>query len=133
VANLGERASSWAGEDGLTGESAGLRTVVGFENHSGLTYLQGETVPLAQVEVGLGNLADGGGEGAVYKNAIGTYLHGSLLPKNPHIADHLLTAALRRRGHTAPLVPLDDGVELRAHAAAIERARSARTAHLFQA
>lgn len=138
VAELGEIASGWARSEGRAGEAAALRTLVGFENHSGLTYLHGDTAPLAQVVVGMGNLGDGGGEGAVYKNVIGTYLHGSLLPKNPHVTDHLLTAALERHSRLhpgptqLPLAPLDDSVELRAHAAALERAHSARTAHLFQ-
>lgn len=133
VAELGDTAANWAAAEERDGESAGLRTLVGFENHSGLTYLHEGTCALGHVLVGSGNQGDGRGEGALYRNAIGTYLHGSLLPKNPHVADHLLTVALRRRGYAGlPLVPLDDQVELRAHAAALERARTARTTHLFQ-
>ncbi len=108
-------------------------TLVGFENHSGLTYLQGGTSTLGPVLVGFGNAGDGTGEGAIVHNAIGTYLHGPVLPKNPHLADFLLSAALHRRyGTDATLTALDDTAELRAHAAAIERARTARTSHLFQ-
>lgn len=104
-------------------------TLVGFENHSGLTYLQDETSTLGPVIVGCGNKGDGSGEGAVVNNAIGTYLHGPVLPKNPHLADLLLSTALRHRyGSEIDLEPLDDTVELRAHTVAIERAQATRTA-----
>ncbi|GCE13160.1 type 1 glutamine amidotransferase [Tengunoibacter tsumagoiensis] len=72
------------------------QTLVGFENHGGRTYL-GTTPPLGRVLKGSGNNAEDGNEGAVYRNAFGTYLHGSLLPKNPHFADHLIELALRRK------------------------------------
>lgn len=108
-------------------------TLVGFENHSGLTHLSGDTLTLGPVLRGYGNLGDGSGEGAIVGNVVGTYLHGPVLPKNPHLADWLLLAALRRRyGEAATLQPLDNRVELAAHAAAIERAATARTSHLFQ-
>ncbi|GAC1428169.1 MAG: glutamine amidotransferase [Ktedonobacteraceae bacterium] len=71
-------------------------TLVGFENHGGRTYL-GTTKPLGTVLKGSGNNAEDGTEGAIYRNTYGTYLHGSLLPKNPHFADHLLTLALQRK------------------------------------
>ena len=70
-------------------------TLVGFENHGGRTYL-GTAKPLGRVLRGHGNNSEDHTEGAVYRNAFGTYLHGSLLPKNPHFADHLLALALRR-------------------------------------
>jgi lipid II isoglutaminyl synthase (glutamine-hydrolysing) len=70
-------------------------TLVGFENHGGRTYL-GTAKPLGKVLKGHGNNSEDHSEGAVYRNAFGTYLHGSLLPKNPHFADHLLALALRR-------------------------------------
>ena len=70
-------------------------TLVGFENHGGRTYL-GTAKPLGKVLKGYGNNAEDRTEGAVYRNAYGTYLHGSLLPKNPHFADHLIELALRR-------------------------------------
>jgi len=70
-------------------------TLVGFENHGGRTYL-GTAKPLGKVLKGYGNNAQDRTEGAVYRNAYGTYLHGSLLPKNPHFADHLIELALRR-------------------------------------
>src|SRR5207253_3211506 len=63
------------------------RTLVGFENHSGRTYLTAGTKPLGRAIVGAGNNGEDGTEGAVYRGAIGCYLHGSLLPKNPWLAD----------------------------------------------
>jgi hypothetical protein len=92
------------------------RTLVGFENHSGKTYLGPDSRPLGQVLQGFGNNGEDGQEGALYKTAHGCYLHGSLLPKNPWFADHLLQLALRRRsGARAALPPLDDRLENLAH------------------
>ena len=103
--------------------------VVGFENHSGLTYLGSEAAPFGRVLNGAGNLGDGTSEGAVYKNAIGTYLHGPLLPKNPRLADHLIHAALSHRyGTVGPLVALDDVLELDAHRVALTRCETGRVA-----
>lgn len=70
-------------------------TLVGFENHGGRTYL-GSAQPLGKVLKGYGNNAEDGMEGAVYRHAFGTYMHGSLLPKNPHFADYLIGLALKR-------------------------------------
>ncbi len=97
-------------------------TLVGFENHSGLTYLGDGVQPLGKVRVGRGNNGRDGYEGARYKNAIGCYLHGSLLPKNPVLADWLISAALERKYGAAHLTPLDDRVETRAHEQVIRRA-----------
>jgi CobQ-like glutamine amidotransferase family enzyme len=94
-------------------------TLVGFENHGGRTYLGDGAHPLATVRAGCGNNGVDKTEGAVYKNAYGTYLHGSILPKNPRFADHLLRLALRRRHGDVELAPLDDALEEAAHAAAI--------------
>jgi CobQ-like glutamine amidotransferase family enzyme len=91
------------------------RTLVGFENHGGKTYLEASQEPLGHVRVGQGNNGTDGTEGAVKGHAIGTYLHGSLLPKNPHLADLLLGWAAMRRTGRAELEPLDDSWELRAH------------------
>lgn len=97
-------------------------TLVGFENHSGRTYLGEGCQPLGRVIVGHGNNAEDGTEGAVYRNLHGCYLHGSLLPKNPHLADHLIATALRRRyGPQAPLASLDDELEWAAHGAMLRR------------
>jgi lipid II isoglutaminyl synthase (glutamine-hydrolysing) len=82
---IGDIAISWNG-----------MTLVGFENHGGRTYL-GTAKPLGKVLKGYGNNAEDSNEGAIYRNTYGTYLHGSLLPKNPHFADHLIELALQRK------------------------------------
>lgn len=97
-------------------------TLVGFENHSGLTFLGDGVQPLGTVLVGRGNNGRDGQEGARYKNAIGCYLHGSLLPKNPVLADWLISAALDRKYGAVDLPSLDDGVETRAHEQVVRRA-----------
>ncbi|HET7035040.1 MAG TPA: glutamine amidotransferase [Thermomicrobiaceae bacterium] len=107
-------------------ESDDLGQLVGFENHSGLTWLGPGAQPLGRVVVGRGNNGQDGTEGCRYRNAIGCYLHGSLLPKNPHLTDHLLAAALHRRYGSAKLAPLDDALEQTAHAAAVQRAIATR-------
>ena len=97
-------------------------TLVGFENHGGRTTL-GDCQPLGHVRKGFGNNGQDHLEGARYRNCFGTYMHGSLLPKNPAIADYLLQAALRRKyGPDAHLSALDDSLELAAHRAAVARA-----------
>lgn len=91
-------------------------TLVGFENHSGLTYLQGDTIPMAYVTIGSGNNGKDKTEGARYKNVFGTYLHGSFLPKNPHFADYLISLALHKRyKEEIDLSPLNDDFEIKAH------------------
>src|SRR5436305_2445493 len=82
---IGDIALNWNGQ-----------TLIGFENHGGRTYL-GTAKPLGKVLKGYGNNAEDRTEGAVYRNTYGTYLHGSLLPKNPHFADHLIELALQRK------------------------------------
>jgi CobQ-like glutamine amidotransferase family enzyme len=95
---------------------------VGFENHGGRTHLDEGEEPLGSVVSGFGNNGEDGGEGAVRGNAYGTYLHGSLLPKNPRFADHLIETALRRRHKSVELSSIDDRVEEMAHAAAVRLA-----------
>ncbi len=105
------------------GNVAALRNgtwLVGFENHGGRTTLTG-SAPLALVKAGSGNNGKDGTEGALEANVFGTYLHGSLLPKNPELADELLVRALRRRGVDAALPPLDDRIELRARDAMLTK------------
>jgi CobQ-like glutamine amidotransferase family enzyme len=82
---IGNVAISWNG-----------MTLVGFENHGGRTYL-GSAKPLGKVLKGYGNNAEDHTEGAIYRNTFGTYLHGSLLPKNPHFADYLISLAIQRK------------------------------------
>lgn len=94
--------------------------VVGFENHGGRTYLGPGQAPFGRVKRGAGNNHEDGTEGARRNNAIGTYLHGSLLPKNPALADELILAALRRRyGESVELAALDDSAEANAHRNAV--------------
>ena len=101
-------------------------TLVGFENHSGLTYLGDGVEPLGKVRIGRGNNGKDGFEGARYKRAIGCYLHGALLPKNPQVADWLIEGGLIRRYGEADLAPLTDTLEGLAHDSAIGRAETTR-------
>ncbi|SHK91700.1 type 1 glutamine amidotransferase [Hespellia stercorisuis] len=89
--------------------------IVGFENHGGRTYI-GNHTPLGKVFFGLGNTGKGDYEGVVYKNVIATYLHGPLLPKNPHVCDYLLKKALDRKyKEDVKLAKLDDHMEAAAN------------------
>lgn len=100
--------------------------VVGFENHSGRTTLGAGAVPFARVSRGYGNNGEDGTEGAVYREAVGTYLHGPLLPKNPRLRDRLILAGLRRRyGADLEIEFPPDPLADRAHsgAAAVARRR----------
>ncbi|MDR3614407.1 MAG: hypothetical protein P4L53_12665 [Candidatus Obscuribacterales bacterium] len=94
-------------------------TLVGFENHSGKTFLGKDVKALGKVTVGNGNNGEDGLEGVASGSVYGTYLHGSLLPKNPHFADRLITEALLRRHGNVVLAPLDDSIELAAHQRAL--------------
>lgn len=98
--------------------------LVGFENHGGLTHLGPTGTPLGRVIIGSGNNGADGFEGAVYRKAFGTYLHGPLLPKNPSFADHLIGLALQHRyREPVELATLDDSLEEEAHRSMIERIR----------
>lgn len=90
-------------------------TVVGFENHSGKTYLGDGVKPIGKVLAGYGNNGEDGFEGARYKNVFATYSHGCLLPKNPQIADFVLKTALDRKYGAMELKPLDNTLESAAH------------------
>ena len=96
-------------------DSAGGSTVVGFENHSGKTWLGSGVEPLGHVLAGFGNNGEDGTEGVHYKNLIGTYSHGPLLPKNPEFCDRLLLGALSRRYGITELEKLNDTAETAAH------------------
>lgn len=90
--------------------------LVGFENHSGRTYHGPAVIPLAKVVMGYGDNGEDGLSGVIYRNTIGCYLHGSLLPKNPHLTDHLITQAIQRRYDASiTLSPLDDTLEWQTH------------------
>jgi CobQ-like glutamine amidotransferase family enzyme len=95
--------------------------LVGFENHSGQTVLEAKQEPLGRVKKGFGNNSKSGREGALSGNAIGTYMHGPLLPKNPRLADHLLLTALERKYNVHQLEPLNDELEHKAAKAAAAR------------
>jgi CobQ-like glutamine amidotransferase family enzyme len=100
----------------VTGLGIKPPTLVGFENHSGRTFLGPGVPPLGRVKVGSGNNGRDGTEGCAAGSVFGTYLHGSLLPKNPHFADLLISRALKR-----DLPPLDDSLELEAHETVLSR------------
>lgn len=128
VVDIAHALTEWETQFNIPLKETGYTTLVGFENHSGQTILNGNTKPFGYVIKGYGNKGDGGYEGAIYKNAFGTYLHGSLLPKNPWFADHLIMCALYRRyGNVNPLTKLDDSIEIAAHDAAILRSKTAKT------
>jgi len=100
------------------------RTLAGFENHAGLTRLDAGAEPLGRVVAGFGNDGESDFEGCRVGTAIGTYLHGPLLPRNPWLADWLLAQALAHRLGEAPeLVALPDGLEQEAHLVSAARAR----------
>jgi len=102
-------------------EQSGGATVVGFENHSGKTYLGNAVSPLGTVIQGFGNNGEDGTEGARYKNVFGAYCHGPMLPKNPEFADYILQRALSRRFPGYELSPLDDSLETKAHSYMVNR------------
>ncbi|HEU0074406.1 MAG TPA: glutamine amidotransferase [Dehalococcoidia bacterium] len=106
---IGNLAADWEGG-----------SLAGFENHGGRTYLGSGCEPLARVLRGHGNDGASGFEGARYKNAFGSYLHGPILPKNPAFADRLLSLAMERRYGSGALSPLDDSLEQLAHASALK-------------
>lgn len=108
---IGNYAFSMEDADGNGSRS----TVVGFENHSGRTWLGSGVQPLGKVLRGYGNNGKDGTEGARYKNAFCTYSHGPVLPKNPAFADLLLETALRRKYGSCDLKPLADQSERQAH------------------
>lgn len=93
--------------------------VVGFENHSGRTYLGPGVTPLGKVLHGHGNNGEDGFEGVAQDNFYGTYQHGSLLPKNPQLADEIIAKALQRRYGPVTLTPLDDQLEQQAQTRAL--------------
>lgn len=98
------------------------RQIVGFENHGGRTHLGENVQPFANVVKGYGNNGEDGTEGVIYKNAIGCYLHGPLLPKNPSVADYLIQKALEvKYKQKIDLKPLDDDLEEKAKSAIAKR------------
>lgn len=104
-------------------ESEEFGTVVGYENHSGLTYLGQDVQRLGTVTKGEGNNLEDSDEGARVANVVGSYLHGSLLPKNPRITDFLIRCAVQRRGEEFSPAAIDDALVERAREVAISRPR----------
>jgi lipid II isoglutaminyl synthase (glutamine-hydrolysing) len=106
-------------------EPGDVRTLAGFENHAGRTRLDPGAEPLGRVVAGFGNDGESGFEGCRVGRAVGTYLHGPLLPRNPWFADWVLAQALaHRRGEPPVFEPLPDDLEREAHAVSAARARS---------
>jgi lipid II isoglutaminyl synthase (glutamine-hydrolysing) len=104
-------------------EPGDRRTLAGFENHAGRTYLDHGAEPLGRVVTGFGNDGESGSEGCRVGRALGTYLHGPLLPRNPWLADWLLAQALGHRlGEPPQLEELPDALEAEAHAVSLGRA-----------
>jgi CobQ-like glutamine amidotransferase family enzyme len=99
------------------------KLLVGFENHSGKTYLGKRATPLGNVVVGFGNNGEDRTEGAYQGNVFGCYLHGPLLPKNPLFADLLIRRALERKYGHVGLEPIDDSLELETQSSVIERVK----------
>lgn len=97
--------------------------IIGYENHSGLTRLDEDQASLGTVTKGDGNNGEDGTEGARYKNVIGSYLHGSLLPKNPQLADFLIAKAIERKYGAVDLQPVDDSLVKQAREVAKNRPR----------
>jgi lipid II isoglutaminyl synthase (glutamine-hydrolysing) len=106
-------------------EPGAVRTLAGFENHAGRTKLDLGAEPLGRVVAGFGNDGESGFEGCRLGRAVGTYLHGPLLPRNPWFADWVLAQALAHRvGEVPAFEPLPDDLEQQAHAVSAARARS---------
>lgn len=99
--------------------------LVGFENHGGRTYLGNTAAPFGKVIKGFGNNGQDGTEGVIYKNSVGTYLHGPLLPKNPLLADYLIRQALKIKYNSDNLNNLDNKLEEKARVAIAKRLRVA--------
>jgi CobQ-like glutamine amidotransferase family enzyme len=111
-------------------------TLIGFENHSGQTDFVStdKSKPLGQTLIGFGNNLEAKFEGCYYKNAFGTYMHGSFLPKNPEFTDHLIFQAVRRKAEKSEIHPqvyldsiknqIDDSIAIEAKQSLIARLKS---------
>jgi CobQ-like glutamine amidotransferase family enzyme len=118
-----------AGERRMIGDvllETDLGPIAGFENHAGRTHLDPGAQPLGRVVSGFGNDGESGYEGCRLGRAIGTYLHGPLLPRNPGLADWLLAEAIAHRtgGEAPELEPLPDALETQAREVSAERAHA---------
>lgn len=120
-------AETHAGQERLTGNitiaSEQFGDIVGYENHSGQTFLDSDMQAFGAIVRGAGNNGQDNTEGCIYRNVIGTYLHGPLLPKNPTIADRLIEEAMKKKyGDFTPTV-IDDRFAREARAVALQRPR----------
>ncbi len=120
-------AETHAGSERMIGnivtKSSQFGQVIGYENHSGQTFIGKDARPLGIVQKGAGNNGQDATEGVCYRNVIGSYLHGSLLPKNPQIADFLIEKAVTKKyGEFTPTV-IDDRFAQQARSIAIKRPR----------
>lgn len=124
ILDIETRASNQRLIGNIVTESDEFGEIVGYENHSGQTFLSDNVKPLANTKKGAGNNSKDNHEGAIYKNVIGTYLHGSILPKNPKITDWIIKKALEKKfKESIKLEPLDDTYIEKARKAAISRPR----------
>ena len=117
---------TFAGDERLIGNittQTDFGPMVGYENHSGLTYVGKSAKPLGRVTSGAGNNGLDASEGAYSNNVFGTYLHGPILPKNPQFADELILRALERKYGSTEVKSLDNGLEMAAHETASARPR----------
>jgi len=116
----GENAQRLIGNIAL--KTANGKTLVGFENHGGRTFIGKSLEPFGHVLKGFGNNGEDKTEGAIYKNSIGTYLHGPILPKNPEIADWLIEKAFERKYEKKiNLEKLDDSLSQKAKMTILSR------------
>lgn len=107
----------------------GAGEIVGFENHSGLTYLGKNVSPLGTIIRGNGNNGQDKTEGVHYKNVFGTYSHGPVLPKNPLLTNLILNTALKEKyGTAAPTIDFTNSYEINAHEYMEERLESKKQA-----
>ncbi len=97
--------------------------IIGYENHSGQTFLGSSAVPFGRVIKGAGNNGHDDTEGVIYRNVIGSYLHGSLLPKNPKVADYLIERAVTRKYGEFTETVIDDRFADEARERALKRPR----------
>lgn len=115
-----------AGDTRLIGNvvaKSSFGVLVGFENHSGRTFLSDGASPLATVVKGAGNNGETRDEGAIYNNVFGSYLHGPCLAKNPQFADEIIKRSFSQKGLSTELTAIDDSIEKRAAALAMRRPR----------
>jgi CobQ-like glutamine amidotransferase family enzyme len=118
--NPGENAKRLIGN--MVFETEAFDKIVGFENHGGRTYLGKNIKSFGKVIKGFGNNGNDNTEGAIYKNSIGTYSHGPILPKNPKLTDYLIKTALEiKYKQVVELEKLDDGLEQKARLAIAKR------------